>query len=73
MVDWFILGLVGLLILLFIFKNQSFDSAKPPASTPAPAPGPPPKYTQTMMIQAGGSCPDSTWTKIGTSGTICAK
>jgi len=79
MVDWVILGLVGLLILLFLFKNQSFSSMLSPGPSPepapgpapTPAPGPPTKYTQTMVIPLGGSCPDSTWTPLGK--TICAK
>ena len=68
MVNWVIIGLVIALIAFLYFKNSSYSD---PPSPPGPAPGPPPKYTQTMVISQGGSCPDSTWTKIGN--VTCAK
>jgi len=81
MVNWVILGIVGLLIVLLISKNPSFFTPGPapgPAGNPgpvgSPAGGPPPKYTQTKIINPGQDCNsngDSGWTKIGS--VTCAK
>jgi hypothetical protein len=66
MEHWVIVGLGLLLVLLFLFKTQSFASVL----SPAPGPVPSNKWTQTMIIPAGGNC-EAGWTKIGN--VTCAK
>jgi hypothetical protein len=62
-----IIGLIVLLVILILVKMQSSFA---PAPVP-PAPAPEGKWSASMVIKDGESCPDSTWTKLGP--TICAK